>query len=125
MTIRDSKGSRAAKAKGRDAENAVVEYLRKQGIPAERRRLMGVADLGDISGMLGVVIEVKNEKKIRLAGYIEELKQEVDHADQVLHYPMPKPGSHKGVVVIKKRGTSDAGKWYAVMEFSQAVDLLR
>lgn len=50
-----------AKAKGRETENLVVEWLRKQGwIHAERKRLQGSADQGDITGIPGMCIEVKS-----------------------------------------------------------------
>ncbi len=50
-----------AKAKGRATENQLVEWLRGQGYTAERRRLNGSKDLGDISVHgLPLVIEVKS-----------------------------------------------------------------
>ncbi len=50
-----------AKAKGRATENQLVEWLRGQGYTAERRRLNGSKDLGDISVHgLSLVIEVKS-----------------------------------------------------------------
>ena len=46
-----------AKAKGREAENAVVEFLRARGYRgAERRRLSGDADKGDIAGIVDFAI---------------------------------------------------------------------
>jgi len=120
VTIRDGKGARAAKAKGRAAENAVVDYLRDtHGIQAERRRLAGSSDLGDIAGWPGVVVEVKSEKRITLAGYMDELAAEVDAATSEF-------GWHQiGLCVVKKRGTSDVSQWYAVLPFGEAVKLIR
>jgi hypothetical protein len=45
---------------GTAAETAVVRYLNPNGFPgAERRALRGANDCGDITGIPGVVIEVK------------------------------------------------------------------
>lgn len=50
----------SAKAKGRVGEQAVCDYLRNNGFPlAERRRLEGVLDRGDVAGVKGTAIEVK------------------------------------------------------------------
>jgi hypothetical protein len=48
------------KAIGTAAETAVVRYLRDNGFPmCERRALHGTTDLGDVTGIPGLVIEVK------------------------------------------------------------------
>lgn len=127
MTIRNAAGSRAAKAKGRNAESAVVDYLRSVGIPAERRRLTGVADCGDIGGWADRVVEVKNEKTITLSKYMAELRYEQQSADARFHdaVVVKGPTIHKGCVVVKKRGVADAGEWYAVVPFKVMVELLR
>lgn len=108
-----------SKAKGREAENAVVKYLRKRGIAAERRRLTGVEDCGDISGWGGVVCEVKAEKKLALAGYVDELQVEVKNADKRFR------AKHQGLVVAKRRGKTNPAEWYAIMPMHQAVELLQ
>ena len=111
--------ARACKAKGREGENGVVEYLREHGFPAERRRLTGVDDCGDVGGIDGLVVEVKNEKRINLAGYMDELESEVKNArcrfgrEEML-----------GVCVVKRRGTQNPGDWYAVMRLERFVELL-
>ena len=44
-----------AKSKGLETESAWVEFLVDNGVPfAERRRLNGVEDRGDISGWVGI-----------------------------------------------------------------------
>jgi len=113
-----------SKAKGRDAEKQVVQYLRANGYPnAERRRLMGAKDCGDVAGITGLVIEVKSEKKINLAGYMDELEVEVTNEEA--RDPRLAMLGVRGLVVIKRRGVTDPAKWYAVMPLHQAVHLLR
>jgi hypothetical protein len=105
----------AARRKGTSAETAAVDYLRGQGFPhAERRALGGNKDRGDIAGIIGTVIEVKNCKTLDLAGWLRELEAE-----------MANDGAVYGAVVHKRRGTSDVGRWYATMPVSALVVLLR
>jgi hypothetical protein len=112
--------SRGIKAKGRNAETAVVEYMRANGWPiAERRRLAGVADMGDVAGVHGVVLEVKAEKRIVLASYMDELAAEIMNAERTYGYP------HIGAAVVKRRGTLNAGEWYAVLPFREYLALLK
>lgn len=102
----DSRQSRANKAKGRTAENAVCDYLNDNGYATERRRTEGVNDRGDVTGLFKVVIEVKNTKQITLASFIDEAKREAanDGPDAV------------GVAWIKKRGTTNPADWYVAMD---------
>ncbi len=93
------------RAKGTAAETAVVRYLQDNGfIHAERRALHGINDKGDITGIPGVVIEVKNHAKLTLAEWVKELQQEMVNAD-----------ADFGFVVAKKKGTTNPAEWYAVM----------
>lgn len=111
---------RYAKSKGRTAEQKVVEYLRERGFNAERRRLTGTEDCGDVGGIKGLVIEVKDEKRINLAGYMDELHAEVVNATGRLDH------EHRGVAVLKRKGKPlQAHEWYAVMPFWAMVDLLK
>lgn len=107
--------SNPQKAKGSSAERAVVDYLRANGFVHAERRLAGSSkDRGDIAGVPGVVIEVKNCERTNLAGWIAEaaVEQANDRADY-------------GVVWHKRRGRSDAGQWYATLPAGQLVRLLR
>jgi hypothetical protein len=63
---------------------------------------------------VGVVIECKNEKAIRIPQYLRELEDEMIHAD-----------AETGVVLIKKRGTSNISESYAVMPAELWVNLLK
>jgi hypothetical protein len=70
-----------AKARGRETENMVVGYLNDHGYPhAERRRLKGSADQGDITGIPGVVIEVKGDRSNRIREWKAETKVEAANA---------------------------------------------
>ena len=96
----------ASRAKGTKAETAVVNYLKANGWPfAERHAQHGSKDVGDVN-IPGVVIEVKSASRIDLSGWIGELEDEMDNAD-----------TSDGVVVVKRRGTTDPGKFYAICTF--------
>jgi hypothetical protein len=93
------------KRKGSAAELAVAKWLRKLGwIHAERSRAGWQDDRGDIDGMPGVCIEVKNEKRIDLPGYLRELEVEMANAQ-----------AWTGTVIVKRRGSMNVDDWYAVM----------
>jgi hypothetical protein len=68
---------RHSKTKGRQWENVVVEGLTNAGWPGiERRRLMGTADRGDISGLLGVVVECKNTRSMSSLEMVRQADRE-------------------------------------------------
>jgi hypothetical protein len=96
----------ASARKGRRAEIAVAEYLASAGWPyAEPTRRSGWRDdRGDIDGIPGVVVEVKNQQRHDLPGWLRELANEIDNAK-----------AETGVLVVKRRGTADAAQWYAIM----------
>ncbi|MFF9898476.1 hypothetical protein [Streptomyces longispororuber] len=104
-----------SKAKGTAAETAVVRFLRAVGFTqAERRTLSGVQDRGDIAGLPGVVIEVKNCARDQLPAWLAEAERERDNDHASL-----------GVVWHKRRGTTDPGAWFVTMSGTQFVALLR
>ena len=106
--------SSAAKAKGSGAERDVVKYL-KQWFPYVDRRLAGATlDKGDISGIPGVTIEIKNHAKMNLAGWTEELLTE-----------MANDKAWTGVIIHKRIGKGDVGEWYATMPAKIWIELIR
>ena len=106
--------SSAAKAKGSGAERDVVKYL-KQWFPYVDRRLAGATlDKGDISGIPGVTIEIKNHAKMNLGGWIEELLTE-----------MANDKAWTGVVWHKRKGRGSPADWYCTMPGHVYVDLLQ
>lgn len=95
------------KNKGTAGESAVVAYLRTAGFPyAERLALQGGKDRGDITGIPGIVIEVKACQEYSFNGWLKEALVERDNA-----------GADFGLVVAKPRlvGTTRTGEWYALM----------
>ena len=106
--------SSAAKAKGAGAERDVVAYL-KEWFPYVDRRLTGATlDKGDVSGIPGVTIEIKNHAKMDLAGWLTELATE-----------MANDKAWTGVVVHKRKGRGNPADWYATMPVHVWVKLLR
>src|ERR1022692_3875985 len=69
---------RAMRAKGSAYERDVAGYLRDSGHPfAERCYGAGrPQDVGDIDGIVGWTLEVKNHRSIDLAGWIDEAEAE-------------------------------------------------
>lgn len=103
-----------SKAKGTAYETEIVGYLRQRGwVHAERRALSGANDCGDISGLVGVVIECKNAKTHDLPGWLDETEYETFNANADI-----------GLLFIRRRGTSDRGRDYCVMTVEQATTLL-
>lgn len=103
------------KSKGNAAERAVVQYLRDNGYPFAGRMRSGWADdKGDIENVPETCVEVKAEKRIDLAGYMVELEREMANAK-----------ADTGVVIVKKRGTTDVGQWYACAPAHIWIQLLK
>lgn len=103
------------KQKGTAAESAVVQYLQAMGFTqAERRTLGGAKDRGDIAGLPGVVIEVKNCARQELAGWVQEAERERDNDNASL-----------GAVWHKLRGKGHPSDWFVTMSGEQFVFLLR
>jgi hypothetical protein len=104
----------AAKKKGTAAETAVVQYLRAVGfIQTERRTLGGTQDRGDIAGLPGVVIEVKNCARQELPAWVAEAELERDNDNASL-----------GVVWHKRRGKANPADWFVTMSGAQFAALL-
>ena len=107
--------SSAAKAKGSGAERDVVKYLKEEGFIYADRRLAGATlDKGDVSGIPGVTIEIKNHAKMDLAGWTEELLVE-----------MANDKAWTGVVWHKRRGRGKPADWYCTMPGYVYVALLK
>ncbi len=105
----------SSRRKGARAENDVVNHLRRNGYPHAERRIAGMDDdTGDITGIPGLVIEVKDRQKHDFPAYMRQLTEEMvaAHADA-------------GVVIAKKKGTTNVGEWYAMMPVDLALELLR
>lgn len=70
-----------SKAKGTAAETAVVNYLKNEwGLSyVERRALGGSEDRGDIAGLPGVVLEVKDAVKHSMKAWKSETLTEMEN----------------------------------------------
>ena len=107
--------SNPSKTKGTAAETAVVTYLSERGWPhAERRALHGNTDKGDVTGIPGVVVEVKNHKSHAFPEWVREAEKEKTNA-----------AAEVAVAWAKIRGTTDPGKWVVAMSGAQFVALLK
>lgn len=113
------------KQKGTAFESAIVEYLQNTlcDITIERRALNGTADRGDISGVTfcghRMVLECKNENRMRLAEYIREAEKEATN-----------DGAHYYAVIHKKRGTGistpqTVGQQYVTMPLRLFTQILK
>ena len=102
----------ASKAKGTAGETSVVRFLQANGYPhAERRALAGAQDRGDVAGIPGLCIEVKNAAAMKLAQWVDEAEREA--APTGLRHA---PGSDVPVVWHKRRGRGSPGDWYVTMD---------
>jgi len=105
--------SNPRKAKGSSAERDVVNWLKKWFPYAERRIAGAHLDKGDIAGVNGVVIEVKNHRRIDLSAWIKELEIEIKNDK-----------AWTGVVLHKRMGKGDVGEWYATMPAKLWIELI-
>jgi Holliday junction resolvase len=103
------------KQKGDRAERAIVEWLHSLGFTkAHRIRAGSPEDIGDIElGVPGVVLEVKDRGKLDLPAWIRKLGLQKANKDATL-----------GVIVVKKRGSSDPFEWSFVMDAASFVNVL-
>lgn len=109
------------KTKGRIGEQGVEACFRAAGFNVERRRLAGSDDLGDLSGIRGLVIEVKNCKQLLLGPWLDEARIEAHNADTAF----PEDAPHMGLVVAKRKGYPDRPQeWYAVLKLGDVIALL-
>ena len=102
-----------SKVRGTRWESGVVAFLQEHGYPhAERRALAGAQDKGDVL-LPGLMIECKDEQKITLSVYADEV------ATQTSNCP---PGTI-GVAWIKRRGKG-VDKSYILMDPETFLDLI-
>ena len=93
--------STKSKAKGTAAEREVVQYLQRWWPTAERRALSGNKDKGDVTGISGIVVEIKAAERPLLASWKAETLNEQANA-----------GATACMLVVKRKykpvGTWDA-----------------
>ena len=99
-----------AKSLGTQLETAITKWLQEHGWPfAHRRTQKGSSDEGDacLSERIPFTIEAKNSKRTTeraaIGVWLRELVDEVNAA-----------GDEAGVVVHKRRGTTDVGQYVVI-----------
>lgn len=98
-----------SKAKGSRYERAVAEVFRESGFPeADRDRLRGSEDCGDITGVMDLTIEAKNRRKLNIAGAVDEALEEAENA-----------GTTWALAAVKRR-QKNARESYAIMPLEMA-----
>lgn len=108
-----------AKKAGAAAERAVADYLAHalDDDRIDRRAKRGNNDRGDIGGLRAhgqrLVVEVKNCARTDLAGWIAEAQTEAGNDDALA-----------GIVIHKRRGTTNVGHWYVAMTVDELVTLI-
>lgn len=91
--------------KGSAFEVAVLKWLRSRGVLAERLRLNGVADEGDIIAIIAgktYVLELKNRKSILLPTFWDEAVKEAKNYAKARGLEVTPPS----FVVVKRRNAS-------------------
>lgn len=97
----------SARAAGTRTERAVADYLADalEDDRIDRRPKSGAKDRGDIGGLRvhgqRLVVEVKDCARTDLPGWTAEAHTEANHDDALV-----------GVVVAKRRGTTDPGRFW-------------
>jgi len=87
-----------SKRKGTQFETDVVRYLVDHGFPfAERRALRGTLDAGDVAGVVGWVLELKNCRALDLGPWMTEA-----------HHEAANDGASRFAVIHKRRQHSTA-----------------
>lgn len=101
-----------SRRKGATAERDVTAWLRANGWPWAERRAGGTPG-PDITGCPGIAWEIKNAARLELAAWVDQA--EAQRATS---------GADVGPVVIKRKGTTDPGRWYAVLPLADLAHLL-
>lgn len=100
--------------KGTAWESKIVGALQAAGfIHAERRRLGGTRDRGDITGIPGIVVEAKDTNRLALSEAVDEALVEAAN-----------DGGSIGVAWIHRKGRGKAEDGYVVMDGNTFMRLL-
>jgi len=103
------------KIKGTAWETKCILALRNAGWPfAERRALAGSLDKGDLTGIPGVVAEMKDCRTLTFGPWLKEAQVETANA-----------GADIGFVWAKRRGFTDPEDAFVVMDGRTLIRLLK
>lgn len=105
----------SAKAAGRSLENDLVSALNSRGLKADRLRMKGKNDEGDVRAELAPdhVFECKNTRTLALTTWWREASRERDNAQASYAW-----------VVWKRHGVSDPSEQWATTTTGQLAELL-
>lgn len=103
-----------SKAKGTAFERLIADHLKTWWPYADRAPLTGNKDRGDISGIPGLVWELKNAKTLRLSEWLAEAELERDNAK-----------ADHGILVVKRRGYGHPQDQYAILTLDRLIMILR
>jgi hypothetical protein len=107
-------GGSKPKRAGAAYEAAVRDYLQAHGFPqCERPALWGRRDRGDLLGVDGFVVQVRNTNRIDLAGAVDDAKVQAGNN-----------GSGWPVAIVKRKGRGVGGS-YVVMELETWAEMVR
>lgn len=116
-----SRTRKSAKAAGARFERIIADFLRDNlDDRIDRRVKAGAADKGDIANVRDshnrrICIETKDYGgKLNLPQWLREAHTEADNDD-----------AHVGLVIAKRRGTTDPGKQWVIMEVEDLIKLLK
>lgn len=111
---------RSAKQAGARFERQIADFLRDNlDDRIDRKVRTGARDTGDIANVRDshdrrIALEVKDYGgRVHLAEWIKEAHQEAENDD-----------AHVGLVVAKRRGTTDPGKQWVAMTVNDLIRLL-
>lgn len=115
-----TRNRQSARAAGARTERAVADYLAAalDDDRIDRRVKTGAKDRGDIGGLRlhggqRLVAEVKDCARQDLPGWVAEAHLEANHDDALA-----------GVVIAKRRGTTDPGRWWVHMTVDDLIAVL-
>lgn len=114
--------SSANKRKGTQYESDLVNYFRARGLDAERLRLSGSKDEGDLVLKLGgrpFVLEAKNAKAINLADFVHQAAIEAGHYASARKIPTP------NYAAIVKRRQHSIDKSYVIAPLHEWLDQIQ
>jgi len=115
--------SNPSKQKGTACETAIVRFLRANGFGgADRQPLRGNRDAGDIAVCPGIIIEAKTSKRTGPPGLPPEqlLATWLDQTE----LERVNAGAAIGLLVIKRHGTTNPGRWLCWWRLEHLADVL-
>ena len=110
--------SNPSKSKGTAFETSIANYLRDNWDDRiGRRPLSGAKDCGDIANFRvaghRIVLELKNEAKINLAGWVGEAQVEAENDNALI-----------GIAIAKRNGKGQPEDQYCILTLGDLLKLL-